>query len=132
MTLILHLELRSKSRWLWFSLYCCLTDTQIFQTAIWIIYQRAAMCCSCRLTDQSCSGLCLVDAVFGKLGYVCLSCCVFSLESSTQPAKEHREHICLLTHRCMFSGETSLLECGTALKVMLCEKGEKKTTVVKM
>lgn len=107
-------------------LYYCFTDTSIFQTAIWIIYQRAAMCFSCRLTDQSCSGLSLMDAVFGKLGYVCLSCCVFSLESSTQPTKARQEHICLLTHRCVFSGETSLLECGTALKVMLCEGGKKR------
>lgn len=113
-----------------FVLYCCFTDTQIFQTAIWIIYQKATMCCSCRLTDQSCSSLSLVYGMFGKLGYVCLSCCVFSLESSIQPAKARQEHICLLTHRCVFSGETSLLECGTELKVMLCEG--KKTITVKI
>lgn len=91
-------------------LCCCFPDMQIFQTAIRIIYQRAAMCSSCSLTDRSCSGLGLMYAVFGKLGYVYLSCCVFSLESSTQPAAARQEHICLLTHCCVFSGETSLLE----------------------
>lgn len=112
-----------------FALCYCFTDTQIFQTAIWIIYQRAAMCCFCRSTDQSCLGLGLVYAVFGKLGYVCLSCCVFSLESSTQLAKARQEHICLLTHRCVFSGKTSQPECGTALKVMLWEEKKNPTTV---